>query len=201
MRATTLRLRLSDHSLFSSSVKPYNHLPTYLHRWQVFQLGRLKVRVHDILTADETPFLHTHPFNYVSVVLSGGYTEQLLCDGNLVERSYKTGSVITHTNKTYHRISAVLPNTKTLFFAWDTTNGEQGWSLIRHPNIETPPQYIDVPDGVFWVGKGFRKRANGMWYALRNTAESAKQCDRLSIHQCISTEEYRFLLSTQQVVQ
>lgn len=31
----------------------------------------MNVRIHDILTGDVTPYLHNHPFWYVSIVLRG----------------------------------------------------------------------------------------------------------------------------------
>jgi hypothetical protein len=165
-------------------IKPYAHLPNYLHRWQLGRVGRLSLRLHKILSPDTTPFLHTHPFAYVSIVLSGGYTEQVLVGDAVIEKAYTTGSVIVHKHTTFHRIKTVQPNTKTLFFVWNTTaEREQGWKMMRHPDIVCPSDYIDYPDGLYWTGKGYRNRKDGMWYALRSTVDQALRCDRLSIHQ------------------
>lgn len=166
-------------------MRPYKHLPGYLHRWQVFSLGRLRVRIHEILSEDRTPFLHTHPFNYCSIVLSGGYTEQYVDGDMLITKSYRRGSVIFHESKTAHRITSVTPGTRTLFITWLTNAAEQGWTLFRHPNVPQPPTYFDARDGVYQDGTGFRKRHDGVWYALRHSQEAAQQCDRLSIHQDI----------------
>ena len=146
------------------------------------------MRIHEILSEDRTPFLHTHPFNYCSIVLSGGYTEQYVDGDTLVEKTYRRGSLVFHTSATAHRITSVQPNTKTLFVTWLTNDDGQGWTLFRHSKVPTPPTYYDAFDGIYRDGTGFRKRQHGVWYALRSTRQAAEQCDRLSIHQDIDRE-------------
>lgn len=149
------------------------------------KLGPFMMRVHRVLTADLTPFLHTHPFAYISIILRGGYTEQVLkADGTLHVQVHTRGSIIFRSAKTAHRIIAVEPRCTTLFLAWRTApRHEQGWELIRHPKIKAPKEYIDAPDGVYAFLNGFRRRHKGMWYALRDTPAEAEMCSTLSIHQ------------------
>ncbi len=170
-------------------MKPYHHLPGYLHRWRLAGAGRFMLRLHRILKPDQTPFLHTHPFSYLSIVLRGGYTERLeLPDGRLRTIRHRPGAVIVRSSKTAHRIEAVEPGCTTLFFTWKTTEasrGEQGWTLRRHADIQKPAGYVDAADGIYALEGGFRKRAGGVWYALRASAQEAAECSRLSIHQDI----------------
>lgn len=98
-------------------IKPYTHIVGYLHRWTILRIGAFHARIHDILSIDQTPFLHNHPFWYISIILRGGYTEQVeAADGTLMVKTHRVGSVISRKDGTYHRIIAVQPGTKTLFF-------------------------------------------------------------------------------------
>lgn len=160
-------------------MKVYSHLPGYLHRFQLMKLDRFMIRRHHILDVDRTPFLHSHPFAYVSIVTSGGYTELVLENGKLVERKHTRWSVIIRSPKTLHRITAVEPNTKTIFFVWKTGT----WSLERHPEVPTPPEYNDVPDGMYVFTGGYRKRLDGVWYTLQPSYKEAAASTTYSIHQ------------------
>ena len=89
-------------------MRVYSHLPGYLLRWRLLGAGRFMLRLHRILSPDGTPFLHTHPFWYVSVVLRGGYTERFLRpDGTLAKRRHGPGAVIVRRPDTAHRIDSV----------------------------------------------------------------------------------------------
>lgn len=97
-------------------LKEYKSLKGYLERYTVLQLGKLHIRLHKIKSADKTPFKHSHPFHYVSVILRGGYTEKI--DGEI--KTHTVGRIIIRRNTTMHRIQSVQPGTVTLFFTWKT---------------------------------------------------------------------------------
>jgi hypothetical protein len=160
---------------------PYEHLPGYLHRWKLLGLKNFMIRVHEILTADGTPFLHNHPFHYVSIVLSGWYEEQLLVGEELVVKRHGAGSLILRSRNQYHRISSVGRNTKTLFLSYKVKGG---WGLKRHRMVKTPANYLDMPNGVYEMSDGkFRLRLEGVWCLPRDTLEEARSCRIPSIHQ------------------
>lgn len=164
----------------------YGHLPGYLHRWRICGLGRVMVRLHRILDIDRTPFLHSHPFHYISLVLRGGYDERVLGqDGALKLVKRKAGSIVFRRAGQLHRIDAVQGQCTTLFFTWSLPGGTmtQNWTLQRHAEVAAPVGYRDAPDGVYAVPDGFRKRFEGFWYALRASALDAQACTRVSIHQ------------------
>ncbi len=167
---------------------PYAHLRGYLHRWRIVQAGRWMLRVHHILTPDGTPFLHSHPFDYVSLVVWGGYTERVLqADGSLRSIRRRAGSLAFRSSDSLHRIDRVSPRgCFTLFLTRKSRSAGQGWHLQRHPEIAAPGTYWDAPDGLYpWEG-GWRKRAGGAWYALRETPGEARACQRLSLHQALA---------------
>lgn len=141
-------------------------------------------RVHKILDIDRTPFLHTHPFWYVSIILKGGYTERVLQkDGSLKTIKHRPGSVIVRSPFTAHRIDAVEPRCTTLFLTWKLAWVGQAWTLLRHHQVQAPEGYRDLPDGMYCDGGSYRKRKAGIWYAKRSSMIEAMYCKTLSIHQ------------------
>ncbi len=122
-------------------MKPYKHLKGYLERFTLFRYGRLHFRIHHILSADQTPFLHTHPFHYISIILSGGYTEYF--DGKTHEHT--VGSVIVRKNTDPHRILSVQNGTKTLFLTWVTP--EYHWEFKGRYGASDG--WIDLPRGIY----------------------------------------------------
>lgn len=118
-------------------LKPYVSLKGYLERFTLFSFGRLHIRVHQIKSADQTPFAHSHPFHYCTVILSGGYVEWL----NGKETLHKAGSVLFRRNTTEHRLQSVLEGTRTLFIAWGTP--EYQWVFSKAPVASS-----DVSSGI-----------------------------------------------------
>lgn len=149
-------------------MKPYKPLIGYLERFTVFKWWKLHIRIHYIKRADITPFQHSHPFHYISVILSGGYTEQV---GDKV-LSHVRGGVIIRTACTSHKIVKVLPNTKTLFITWSTKDNKWQFSHEMPPNAE----WVDYPVGVYSrVLYGVNKfcKFDQYWYKSADTMEDA----------------------------
>jgi hypothetical protein len=166
-------------------LKAYRHLQGYLHRWKLFSIGKLDVRIHEILDNDRTPFLHSHPFHYISIILKGGYTEQALQpDGRIKEKTNRRGTILLRAANTFHRIKS-LEGSKcvTLFFAFKSP----GWDLKRHPEIECEG-YLDYPDGLYLNNGLHQKRHDGKWFIPNQEKTVAEQEQRFSIHQNIKIE-------------
>lgn len=120
--------------------KPYKSLTGYLKRFTILQCGRVHIRIHRILSADKTPFLHTHPFHYVSIIVSGGYWEKI--NDRIIHHT--VGSIICRRATDAHRIVKVSPNTKTLFITWCT---DSGWQLS--PDNQQPDDWISHTPGIY----------------------------------------------------
>lgn len=84
----------------------------------------IAARVHHIATPDADRHMHDHPWDFVSLVLRGGYTELRPvavepCFEGEEERSFevtrRAGSLAFRRATDRHRIVAVLPDTWTLF--------------------------------------------------------------------------------------
>lgn len=104
-----------DGSLYMGRywLRPYNE-----------RRDRVAARVHHIATADVDRALHDHPWDFLSIVLRGGYTELRPistepCFDGQEEETYTSvrlaGSIAVRRATDRHRIAAVLPDTWTLF--------------------------------------------------------------------------------------
>lgn len=99
----------------------------YMQRWQLVRLGRWNLRLHDIRTADLDRHLHDHPWNFLSLVLAGGYIElrPVATDPcfvgdteRVIARHRLPGSVAFRRATDRHRIAHVRPGTVTLILTW-----------------------------------------------------------------------------------
>lgn len=169
-------------------IPQYSDIEGFLHRWALLTVGRFRIRIHNIRAVDVTPFLHSHPFHYVSVVLSGGYTEQVLVDAEVVVNTFTRGKIINGSPKKFHKITSCLPNTYTLFFAWYI---DRPWELVTHPMIVADPTYVDMPDGIYLHNGGFRKRSQRRWYVACKTIDQARSSVKLTIYQQITIDSVK----------
>lgn len=158
----------------------YKHLRGYLERYTLFNFMRVHVRFHRIKRPDITPFLHTHPFDYLSIVLWGGYTECL----EHGEISHRPLSIIARSRKTAHRITSVRKGTLTLFFTWKTK--DKSWEFKECPASPEAPDWIDYPEGVYartLYGRVAYSKFDRYWHRAAKCIESARSENRPSIDQ------------------
>src|SRR6266705_1293487 len=90
----------------------------YLRRYKIVDTMFGYVYLHNIQRPDEDKDPHDHPWNFMSVLLNGGYDECLFGDdaavrGPIIERRAR-GSVSVRGKDTIHKIVSVLPATWTL---------------------------------------------------------------------------------------
>lgn len=111
----------------------------YMGRWGLFETRWLSARVHHIASADDDRALHDHPWNFVSLVLSGGYTELRpdsiephWCRMVGLDWEYasgferRAGSIAFRRATDRHRVMEVQPGTYTLFIYGSTV---QWWGF------------------------------------------------------------------------
>ena len=166
------------------NLKEYRHIPNFLIRNTILKLGRLHIRLHNILTEDETPYLHTHPFFYISIILSGGYSEQILVDKKIKNLKHKKGSIIIRQPKTFHRINRIDNNTKTLFITWKS---RFKWGLIPHKDIEIPQEFIKPENGGIYQrlikDRLVYSKFDKYWFIGKDNIDDAYKEHRYSIYQ------------------
>lgn len=114
----------------------------YLRRWNVIVTPWFSIKVHHILRPDNDRALHDHPWGFVTLILHGGYMEELpfvplqalsAAQGkwytHMVERG--VGSVHRVEPDGLHRIDSVKPGTWTLVL---TTGKKREWGFSDGPN-------------------------------------------------------------------
>lgn len=72
----------------------------YLRRWTLLETPWFAFYLHKMLGPDADRWLHDHPFRFLSVVLRGGYDEEVHAEGN--EERVRWFSV--KGSSTFHRI-------------------------------------------------------------------------------------------------
>ncbi len=165
--------------------KEYNSLPNYLIRNTVISYKRLHIRLHNIISEDKTPFLHNHPFYFISIILKNGYEEECLVKDKIVIKKHRFGSIIFRTPNDFHRIKKLYGETKTFFITWKVPIK---WRLKKHPTLSIDGLKLPETNGVYIRNiKGCEKycKYDSFWFIGHDTIESAMNEDRLSIHQCM----------------
>jgi len=102
-------LRLFDKVV---SVLPVDLNKECIVRWFPFFTRRVCVQA----LPNDLPYFHNHPWNFVSVVLWGGYREHLLVDGQERVVIHRPGSIIRRTTDQFHYIEPLNGKAVTLFF-------------------------------------------------------------------------------------
>jgi hypothetical protein len=157
-------------------LKAYTSIPNFLSRFTILKLGKLHIRLHRILGKDETTLIHNHPFNYCSIILTGGYEETVLENGESVLKAHRAPKLIFRSHNTLHRIESVRRKTKTLFIAY----GHYGWKAKN-------TQVGKFEDGLFQTelnGKIlWSKREDDIWFIGNACKKNAQEESRHSIFQ------------------
>lgn len=91
----------------------FSHIKGYMKRFLIKSPWGC-LRFHRILRADAGRDLHDHPFDFTSVILWGGYTEEMeRLNGDRVKRNFRRGEIVRREAEQAHTLSAVLPGTLT----------------------------------------------------------------------------------------
>ena len=123
MSETVQGQRSPRWALWSRMTIPCQDGLVYLVRLRIVQTPWFGVYLHDIHEPDNDPHPHDHPWTFVSIVLRGGYHEELSCvwPGRRIrswphrwEKKRGRWSVHRMNQSLAHRITHVRPRTKTL---------------------------------------------------------------------------------------
>ncbi len=86
-----------------------SHIDTYMRRW-IVRTPYGTLRVHQFLRPDPDRHRHDHPFDFVSLIVVGGYGEDL--EGAPLAW-HGVGSLLIRRAEQAHRIVSVKPGTTT----------------------------------------------------------------------------------------
>lgn len=156
--------------------KPYTSIKGFLQRYTLFKIGNMHIRIHKITDRDRTTLYHNHPFNYISIIIRGGYTETYIKDKEECSCAHSFLGVVKRAHDVFHRIDSIKCTTITLFIAY----GKYRWEAFntKDENEKSGVCLRTVNGRNLWC-----KRENGVWF-IGNTSEYyAAQETRHSIHQ------------------
>ena len=91
--------------MFPKLVKEIRSKAGELHfrRWRIVETPILRIYIHHILKADEDLHAHSHPWSFFSLVLNGGYWENIV--GARIHRL--PGSVVHRHANDFHKVDAI----------------------------------------------------------------------------------------------
>jgi len=152
--------RVSDYLVLRSMRTPYWHLGGYMLRYwlvpyrkddktgttglvswtrrpiaRLLQALDIAVRIHVILRSDNDRHPHSHPWNYVSVVLRGGYFEHTYDEQGkpINSKWYGPGSVLYRRASSLHRLW--LPDGESATTLFITGRWLQVWGFMTSDGL------------------------------------------------------------------
>ena len=108
--------------------------------WALQQFG-IGIRIHKILRSDDARAFHNHPWNFISIILKGRYTEvtPVYDDSDFFVGtnfcSYEQGDVLFRKSNTLHRL--VLAKNKPVWTLFITGKKQRTWGFLTQPKFLT----------------------------------------------------------------
>jgi len=109
-------------------------------------LGLIDKVCINVIYADLEDF-HDHPWDYVSIILWGGYKESQWKDGKVTSKIYGPGSILKRKHSQFHKIEPIGKKAITLF-----------WKGPKQRNyINWVKDNIIYRESKFWLLQGYTK--------------------------------------------
>mgnify|MGYP003654216195 FL=1 len=109
-------------------------------------LGLINKICVNVIYADVENY-HSHPWDYISVILWGRYKETQWKDGKTHTKTYYPGSILKRKHDQFHRIVPIGEKAITLFFRGRAKTKSNYW-------VENNKVY---PESKYWLMKGYTK--------------------------------------------
>lgn len=132
--------------------RPYSHIGEYMERYWVIEedswLSRIlgiSIRLHVIKLPDQDRAMHTHPFNFRSFILTGGYVE-IRRPSNSPQYYYGfhdhyPGSTYLLDRTTPHQIVRLMGKEAVTLFVYDTRKGD--WYFDTDEGLIPHAKYLN----------------------------------------------------------
>lgn len=122
-----------------------HHLGDYMQRW-ILKTPWGQIRLHRILRSDADRFMHDHPFDFTSFLLTGGYTEITpISTSKLIGQAkfWPRFSLVRKKAEDLHRLvldkpvwTLVFGGLKRRDWGFFTDKGWVGWEEYQNKNPE-----------------------------------------------------------------
>jgi hypothetical protein len=105
----------------------------HFRRWRLIETRWFALYVHCIARSDEDKDAHDHPWNFLSLVLRGGYFEDLWRAGKYRHRCNWPGTLVIRKTTDFHKLRLMNGPAWTLVFRGPLTHElwgyktEEGW--------------------------------------------------------------------------
>jgi hypothetical protein len=109
----------------------------HFRRWRFFTSPWFRIYLHKICRSDEDKHLHTHPWNFISFILKGGYSQEYwdsILDRDTSYQRFGQFDLVKLGRHEGHKITLSHTPTWTLVFAY---GGYKEWGYL------TERGYID----------------------------------------------------------
>lgn len=91
-------------------------------RWRFFACPWLRIYLHKICLPDYDAHMHDHPWNFISLILYGGYVEKYSAGPNyenIYHNTNRPGKIIKRKRSDVHKIEKLINNSNwSLVIAW-----------------------------------------------------------------------------------
>lgn len=138
-------------------VPDYDGDGNYLTRLRIIQTPWFGVYLHRFDGPDPRPTLHDHPWNFVSLVLRGGYTERRLNPADMtVNERHRVGFLnVMRTHDAHAIVRLWRQPTWTLMFVGRRV---RTWGYLEpFPRFGDKPTFDDLPHHIDWIWTEFDK--------------------------------------------
>lgn len=88
----------------------------HFQRWRIFACPLFSIFIHKIYLKDEDLHSHNHPWNYINVLLSGGYEELYYQYGKPLYRNVLPFQITKRKHDIYHSVNHVFKSPTTTLF-------------------------------------------------------------------------------------
>lgn len=154
LRPLLMQPRVIDRMIAHAQAHPYSTIRShdgtadYMHRGWLFnpyhkdatgqyvrgKWGNTSVRLHHILLPDDDEHLHNHPFDALSLILRGGYLEEIYAGNPIgdklrVRRPMSSGDINVIKKTDFHRITHVTYGGVWTLFVTNDVEGEWGFDV------------------------------------------------------------------------
>tara|TARA_B110000908_G_scaffold97353_1_gene114941 strand:- start:401 stop:910 length:510 start_codon:yes stop_codon:yes gene_type:complete len=95
----------------------------------------------------DTEDFHCHPWDFISIILWGGYTEIRIVDGKEVTKKFKAGSILYRKFNDFHQILLLKNKAITLFIKVRNKSNNTSWMKNG----------IYAKESSYWLRQGYKK--------------------------------------------
>jgi hypothetical protein len=156
-RDASSRVRLHYKGFVHDIMDNVDPTKLYLRRFHLVRRKLFGVYLHKILRADNDRYPHSHPWGFYTLILKGGYTEQVVHeDGTVATYDRRPGSIHYVPRRGYWHSVRKLHGPCTWSLVFRGRRNERHWGYLRYMDFwpATGPGGGIGPEGVVFDGDG-----------------------------------------------